>query len=40
VPVIENDVYHELYYGDVHPTSLKNYDTQGLVLHCNSFSKP
>jgi len=39
VPVIENDVYHELYYGDVHPTSLKNYDTQGLVLHCNSFSK-
>lgn len=39
VPVIENDVYHELYYGDVHPTSLKNYDTRGLVLHCNSFSK-
>jgi DNA-binding transcriptional MocR family regulator len=39
VPVIENDVYHELYYGDVHPASLKNYDTRGLVLHCNSFSK-
>lgn len=39
VPAIENDVYHELYYGDVHPTSLKNYDTRGLVLHCNSFSK-
>lgn len=39
VPVIENDVYHELYYGDVHPTSLKNFDTLGLVLHCNSFSK-
>nr|WP_218892734.1 PLP-dependent aminotransferase family protein [Duganella sp. 1224] len=39
VPVIENDVYHELYYGDVHPTALKNYDTRGLVLHCNSFSK-
>nr|WP_229259327.1 PLP-dependent aminotransferase family protein [Duganella aceris] len=39
VPVIENDVYHELYYGDVHPSSLKNYDTRGLVLHCNSFSK-
>lgn len=39
VPVIENDVYHELYYGDVHPTSLKTYDTRGLVLHCNSFSK-
>lgn len=39
VPVIENDVYHELYYGGIHPTSLKNYDTRGLVLHCNSFSK-
>ncbi len=39
VPAIENDVYHELYYGDVHPSSLKNYDTRGLVLHCNSFSK-
>lgn len=39
VPVIENDVYNELYYGDAHPTSLKSYDTQGLVLHCASFSK-
>jgi hypothetical protein len=28
VPVIENDVYHELYYGDAHPTSLKNYAGQ------------
>ena len=39
VPVIENDVYHELYYGDAHPGSLKSYDTKGLVLHCASFSK-
>ncbi|MBA5635768.1 PLP-dependent aminotransferase family protein [Duganella sp. LX20W] len=39
IPVIENDVYHELYYGDSHPTSLKAYDTKGLVLHCSSFSK-
>ncbi|MBA5687040.1 aminotransferase-like domain-containing protein [Rugamonas apoptosis] len=39
IPVIENDVYHELYYGDSHPTSLKAYDTKGLVLHCCSFSK-
>lgn len=39
VPVIENDVYNELYYGDAHPTSLKSYDTEGLVLHCASFSK-
>lgn len=39
LPVIENDVYHELYYGDSHPGSLKQLDTQGLVLYCNSFSK-
>jgi DNA-binding transcriptional MocR family regulator len=39
VPAIENDVYHELYYGDTHPTALKSYDENGLVLHCASFSK-
>ena len=39
IPAIENDVYNELYYGDSHPTSLKSYDKQGLVLHCSSFSK-
>jgi len=39
IPVIENDVYSELYYGDSHPTSLKSYDSKGLVLYCSSFSK-
>lgn len=39
IPVIENDVYQELYFGDARPTTLKNYDTKGLVLHCASFSK-
>ncbi|SAK97226.1 GntR family transcriptional regulator [Caballeronia calidae] len=39
IPVIENDVYHELYYGDARPSTLKNFDTTGLVLHCASFSK-
>jgi len=39
IPVIENDVYNELYYGDSHPGSLKAYDSKGLVLHCSSFSK-
>jgi DNA-binding transcriptional MocR family regulator len=39
IPVIENDVYQELYFGDARPTTLKNFDTQGLVLHCASFSK-
>lgn len=39
VPVIENDVCGELYFGESHPTSLKTYDTAGIVLHCSSFSK-
>ncbi|NRR28775.1 PLP-dependent aminotransferase family protein [Oxalobacteraceae bacterium] len=39
IPVIENDVYNELYFGDAHPGALKNYDSKGLVLHCASFSK-
>ncbi|TKC86286.1 PLP-dependent aminotransferase family protein [Trinickia terrae] len=39
VPVIESDVYNELYFGEAHPRSLKSFDTEGLVLHCASFSK-
>lgn len=39
IPVIENGVYNELYFGEAHPTTLKSLDTQGLVLHCASFSK-
>lgn len=39
LPLIENDVYNELYFGASHPTALKCWDRKGLVLHCNSFSK-
>jgi len=39
IPVIENGVYNELYFGNSHPSTLKAYDTKGLVLHCSSFSK-
>ena len=39
IPAIENDVYQELYFGDTRPSTLKNFDTRGLVLHCASFSK-
>ncbi|WCM18483.1 PLP-dependent aminotransferase family protein [Paraburkholderia bryophila] len=39
IPVIENDVYQELYFGDTRPSTLKSFDTRGLVLHCASFSK-
>ena len=39
MPLIENGVYNELYFGDAHPSSLKSYDRSGIVLHCSSFSK-
>jgi DNA-binding transcriptional MocR family regulator len=39
VPVIEDDVYGDLYFGDRRPRCLKSYDTTGNVLHCSSFSK-
>lgn len=39
MPLIEDAVYNELYYGAGPPTTLKAYDTKGIVLHCGSFSK-
>jgi len=39
VPLIEDDVYGELYFGAQRPALSKRYDTQGLVMHCSSFSK-
>jgi DNA-binding transcriptional MocR family regulator len=39
IPLIEDDVYAELYFGDKRPAPAKAFDTQGLVLHCSSFSK-
>ena len=39
MPIIENGVYNELYFGNKHPSTLKAFDTKGLVLHCSSFSK-
>jgi DNA-binding transcriptional MocR family regulator len=39
VPLIEDAVYNELYFGDACPSTLKAYDTKGLVLQCASFSK-
>jgi DNA-binding transcriptional MocR family regulator len=39
VPIIENDVYQELYFAEDRPHSVKSLDTHGLVLHCASFSK-
>ena len=39
LPLIEDDVYAELYLGDQRPLPAKAFDTEGLVLHCSSFSK-
>ncbi|MGF1704023.1 PLP-dependent aminotransferase family protein [Photobacterium makurazakiensis] len=39
IPILEDDVYGELYFGQKKPVSMKAIDTKGLVLHCSSFSK-
>ncbi|MET3131502.1 DNA-binding transcriptional MocR family regulator [Oxalobacteraceae bacterium GrIS 1.11] len=39
VPLIEDDVYGELYFGARRPALSKQYDERGLLLHCGSFSK-
>lgn len=39
VPLIEDDVYAELYFTERRPAPAKAYDRAGLVLHCCSFSK-
>jgi DNA-binding transcriptional MocR family regulator len=39
VPLIEDDVYGELYFGSKRPVSAKAFDSKGLVMHCSSFSK-
>jgi DNA-binding transcriptional MocR family regulator len=39
VPLIEDDVYGELYFGDKRPAPAKAFDKEGLVMHCSSFSK-
>ena len=39
VPLIENDVYGDLYFGSTRPKTIKSLDTEGLVLLCSSFTK-
>lgn len=39
VPLIEDDVYGELYFGAQKPRPAKAWDKAGLVMHCSSFSK-
>ncbi len=39
IPIIEDDIHGDLFFGRVRPTTLKSYDRRGLVLTCSSFSK-
>ena len=39
VPLIEDDIYGELYFGKNRPRTCKYYDTKGLVMYCSSLSK-
>jgi len=39
IPLIEDDVYSELYFSARRPRAAKSFDERGLVLHCGSFSK-
>jgi DNA-binding transcriptional MocR family regulator len=38
-PLIEDDIYGELYFGKNRPRTCKYFDTSGLVMHCSSVSK-
>lgn len=39
IPLIEDDIYGELYFGKNRPKACKYYDTKGLVMYCSSLSK-
>lgn len=39
VPIIEDDIYGDLFYGDTRPATFKSMDKTGMVLYCSSFSK-
>jgi DNA-binding transcriptional MocR family regulator len=39
IPLIEDDIYGELYYGKNRPKTCKSFDTEGWVIHCSSVSK-
>lgn len=39
IPLIEDDIYGELYFGKHRPKTCKSFDTKGLVMHCSSLSK-
>lgn len=39
IPVIENDIYGDLYFNDTRPSNIRNFDNSGQVITVSSFSK-
>jgi DNA-binding transcriptional MocR family regulator len=39
IPIIEDDIYGDLYFEKTRPPSLRSFDRKGMVLYCSSFSK-
>jgi DNA-binding transcriptional MocR family regulator len=39
IPLIEDDLYGDIYFGDTRPSNCKTYDESGNVLWCSSVSK-
>jgi DNA-binding transcriptional MocR family regulator len=39
IPMIEDDIYGEIYFGKSRPHNCKRYDTEGWVILCSSVSK-
>jgi DNA-binding transcriptional MocR family regulator len=39
IPLIEDDIYGEMYFGKSRPKTCKYFDRKGLVMHCSSLSK-
>jgi len=39
IPLIEDDIYGDLAFGNVRPSAAKSFDRKGLVIYCSSFSK-
>jgi DNA-binding transcriptional MocR family regulator len=39
VPLIEDDLYGDIYFGNHRPITCKSFDDSGIVLWCGSFSK-
>lgn len=39
IPLIEDDIYGDLYFGKQRPRTCKTFDRKGWVIHCSSISK-